>query len=86
LHLPKICPSPFKYRFGSSCILRIWPSIKRYIQDLDYVGVASVRGTKTWMILSRFKTMAYVARTTTGVTIASEERLRKGIAHTPERL
>jgi hypothetical protein len=30
--------------------------------------------------------MVYVARATTGVTIASEERLKKGIDHTPERL
>ncbi len=29
----------------------------------------------TWVMVSRFNTMAYVVRVTTGITIASEERL-----------
>jgi hypothetical protein len=41
----------------------------------DVVG--GLRGTKIWVILSRFKTIVYVARATTGVTIAREERLKR---------
>jgi hypothetical protein len=40
-------------------------------------GEAGWRGTNTWVILSRFKTMAYVVSVTTGITIAREERLKR---------
>jgi hypothetical protein len=86
LGLPKDLPLSLQIPFWIKLHLEGLAVDENCIQDLDCAGVAGVRGMKTWIILSRFKIMAYVARVTTGGTIASEERLKKGIVHTPERL